>query len=297
MAIKREKSRGKELVLIEGPVTAFYINPIKPEHIKTYDGKNGPWTPTHRYNLVVDGQPISLGMGDKDGVSDKQQIRAKDNDDKFHTITKGMEVSVEVEELEPYNGKPQFRSGVSKVVIMDVSKAEAPPQQGQAPNAGGSYKPKDTTGMEVGHAVNAAIDYLQASGGDLSNENIVSVSAIMHNVTGKIKAEFAKANPEKSDYDVGAAVGHAVRNAARLNPEGDLESSVEALAWDILDNVSAKVEEFVKSGKGVAKPAKRTPAPAKAAGTRKAAKPAQEPVQDEPEHTGFDDMDDDQIPF
>lgn len=297
MAITRSKIRGKEMILIEGKVDGFYINPIKPEHIKTYAGKNGDWTPTHRYNLIVDKQAISLGMGDKDGVSPKQNIRAKDNDDNYHTLVKGLIVSVEVEELEPYNGKPQFRSAVNKVVIMDASGAEAPPAPAAQGAAPAPYKPKDTTGVEVGHAVNAAIDYLQVSGGDLGNDNIVSVAAVMHNVTVKLKAEVAKANPDKSEYDVGASVGHAVRNAARLNPEGDLETSLEALARDLLDNVSAKVEEFVKSGKGVGKPAKRTPAPTKAAGTRKVSKPAPEPVEQEAGMPEFEDMDDDQIPF
>lgn len=295
MAINVQKIRGKEMILIEGKVDGFYINPIKPEHQKTYDGKNGPWKPTHRYNLIVDGDAISLGMGEKDGVSDRQQIRAKDNEDNYHTLVKGLIVSVEVTENGEYKGKTQYQAGVSKVVITDASGAEAP----RAPAGAGAapYKPKDSTGVEVGHAINGAIDYLLASGGDLSNESITSVAAVVHKVTTKVKADVAAANPDKSDYDVGASVGHAVRNACRMNPEGELEQALEGVTLDLLENVSAKVEEFVRSGKGVGKPARRTAAPAAKPATRKADKAeAPAPAEKPAEQTGFDDMDD-EIPF
>ena len=296
MAIVEQTIRGKKMILVEGTVDGFYINPIKPEHIKTYTGgKNGPWTPTHRYNLIVDGQPISLGMGDKDGVSDRQQIRAKDNDDNYHNLVKGLVVSVEVEEGEPYNGKPQYRSGVGKIVITDASKAEAPRAAGAAPAAAG--KSFDKTGVEVGHAINGALDYLIASGGDLSNDSIISVAAVVHKVTTKLKADVAAANPDKSEFDVGASVGHAVRNACRMAPEGELEKVLEALSADILENVSAKVEAFVRSGKGVGKPATRTAAPKRTPQARKAK--TADPVEAAPQEaeTNVADMDDSDIPF
>lgn len=301
MAITRSKIRGKEMILCEGTVEGFYINPIKPEHIKTYTGgKNGPWTPTHRYNLIVDGQPISLGMGDKDGVSPKQQIRAKDNEDNYHTLVKGLVVSVEVEEMPEYNGKPQFRANTGDVVIMDASGAEAPaPAAGGAPAA--PYKPKDMTGVEIGHAINGAMNVLLTFGGDASNDNIVRYAGSVHNVTVKLKKEVATANPDKSEYDVGASVGHAVLNACKLvGLEADFEPTLEGIAKDLLDNVVAPVEKYIKEGRGAAKPARRTAAPAKAPAAkpaRKAAKVEPEVVADDTVTTGFDDMDDDQIPF
>lgn len=298
MAITREKIRGKEMILCEGKVDGFYVNPIQPEHIKTYTGgKNGPWTPTHRYNLIVDGQPISLGMGDKDGVSPKQQIRAKDNNGNYHTLVKGLMVSVEVEEAGEYNGKPQFRANTGNVIITDASGAEAAPAA--APAGAAPYKPKDMTGVEVGHAINGAMNVLLTFGGDASNDNIVRYAGSVHNVTVKLKKEVAAANPEKSEYDVGASVGHAILNACKLvGLEADFEPTLEGIAVDLLDNVVAPVEKYIKEGRGAAKPARRTPAPAKAPaakGSRKAAK-APEP-QPKPEDSGFDDMDDDSIPF
>lgn len=299
MAITREKIRGKEMILCEGKVDGFYVNPIKPEHIKTYTGgKNGPWTPTHRYNLIVDGQPISLGMGDKDGVSPKQQIRAKDHDGNYHTLVKGLMVSVEVEEAGEYNGKPQFRANTGDVIITDASGAEAAPSA--APAGATAYKPKDMTGVEVGHAINGAMNVLLTFGGDVSNDNIVRYAGSVHNVTVKLKKEVAAANPEKSEYDVGASVGHAILNACKLvGLDADFEPTLEGIAVDLLDNVVAPVEKYIKEGRGAAKPARRTPAPAKAPaakGSRKAAKAPEPEPQPEPQDSGLDDMDDD-IPF
>ena len=290
MAINKTVFRGKEIITIDGKVDAFYINPIKPEHIKTYSGKNGPWTPTHRYNLIVDGQPISLGMGDKDGVSDRQIIQGKDNDGKYHALVKGLEVSVEVTENGEYQGKTQYQSSNSKVVIIDASGAEAPQQKSSGGSANNyQAKPKDMSGISVGHSFNGAMNFITTYGQDNSNENIVAVAKKVHDVTERVKAEYAKANPEMSAYDSGAAAGNSVLNACKLvGVDGDFEEGVYALATDFLNNVVPKIMAHVK-GEAKPTPAVKTTPAASAKKNATKATPVMEPLDEE--------MDDPELPF
>lgn len=277
MAINKTVFRGKEIITIDGKVDAFYINPIKPEHIKTYSGKNGPWTPTHRYNLIVDGQPISLGMGDKDGVSDRQIIQGKDNEGKYHALVKGLEVSVEVTENGEYQGKTQYQSSNSKVVIIDASGAESPQQKYPAGSTAYTPKPKDMSGISVGHSFNGAMNFITTYGQDNSNENIVAVAKKVHDVTERVKAEYSKSNPDMSAYDLGAAAGNSVLNACKLvGVDGDFEEGVYALAMDFLNNVVPEIMSHVKGGsKEQPAAVKTTRAPAKKPVATKA-KPVEE---------------------
>ena len=294
MAINKTVFRGKEVITIDGKVDAFYINPIKPEHIKTYSGKNGPWTPTHRYNLIVDGQPISLGMGDKDGVSDRQVIQGKDNDGKYHALVKGLEVSVEVTENGEYQGKTQYQSSNSKVVVIDASGAEAP----QKPSGGGSgqtyqAKPKDMSGIEAGQSLNGAMNFILTYGVDASNESIVSYGKKVHSATVKVKESYKKDNPAVPEYDAGARCGLAILTACKLvGTEVDFEQGIIDLAQDILNNVLEPITEFVKTPQASAAPAKVTRAPVKKPAATKA-----KPVVEEEVFPELDEEDDSSLPF
>ena len=292
--INKTVFRGKEVITIDGKVDAFYINPIKPEHIKTYSGKNGPWTPTHRYNLIVDGQPISLGMGDKDGVSDRQVIQGKDNDGKYHALVKGLEVSVEVTENGEYQGKTQYQSSNSKVVVIDASGAEAP----QKPSGGGSgqtyqAKPKDMSGIEAGQSLNGAMNFILTCGVDASNESIVSYGKKVHSATVKVKESYKKDNPAVPEYDAGARCGLAILTACKLvGTEVDFEQGIIDLAQDILNNVLEPITEFVKTPQASAAPAKVTRAPVKKPAATKA-----KPVVEEEVFPELDEEDDSSLPF
>ena len=292
--INKTVFRGKEVITIDGKVDAFYINPIKPEHIKTYSGKNGPWTPTHRYNLIVDGQPISLGMGDKDGVSDRQVIQGKDNDGKYHALVKGLEVSVEVTENGEYQGKTQYQSSNSKVVVIDASGAEAP----QKPSGGGSgqtyqAKPKDMSGIEAGQSLNGAMNFILTYGVDASNESIVSYGKKVHSATVKVKESYKKDNPAVPEYDAGARCGLAILTACKLvGTEVDFEQGIIDLAQDILNNVLEPITEFVKTPQASAAPAKVTRAPVKKPAATKA-----KPVVEEEVFPELDEEDDSSLPF
>lgn len=312
MGIKKQTFRGQEVITIEGTVSAFYINEIPADQIKTYGDKG--WTPTHRYTVVVDGIRIGLGMGDKDGVSDRQIIQAKDNDGNWHAITKGVKVDIEVTEGKEYKGVMQYNSAPAKVLILDASGAQATSQAPKSTAGGTSsaqpFKPKDTSGIRTGHSVNGAFAYFLSNGIDFDYEAdgiTVRIAKIVNDVTETVIAAYKAKNPSMSEYDVGAAAGHAVLNACRIIPETDEAEFADVLtttANAILYNIIPAVTEYVKKGQET-KPAKASPPAAKKAVSKakpvvKPAKtPVEAPVQDdvgEYTNTGFDDFDDD-VPF
>lgn len=289
----------KPYLLAVGKVTGAYVNDIK--EVKTYSGPNGAWTPTKRLSIVVDGVRIDLGMSEKDS------IRAKDLEDKYHDVTKGVEVSVVIEENGEYQGKKQYKAKTSAITILDVSGAEASGSQQarSAPAQSQQFKPKDTSGIRTGHSVNGAFAYFLGNGIDFDYEPdgvTVRIAKIVNDVTETVIAAYKAKNPSMSEYDVGAAAGHAVLNACRIIPETDEAEFADVLtttANAILYNIIPAVTEYVKKGQET-KPAKASPPAAKKAVSK--AKPvvkAPEPpatIEDSNGGPAFDDFDDD-IPF
>jgi hypothetical protein len=287
-------------MLAEGKVTGAYINDIKEP--KTYSGKDGTaWTPTKRLSIIVDGTRIDLGMSEKD------QIRAKDADGNYHDIVKGVEVSVVVEENGEYKGVKQYKAKTSSLTVLDVSGAilHAPSQTSGAkgtPVAATPHKPKDMTGVEAGQSLNGAMNFLITYGVDPTNENIVEYGKKVHQATVQVKAIYKELNPSVPEYDAGARCGLAVLTACKLvGTEQDFESGVINIAQDILANVLEPITQYVKSPAGtqttpkVSRVAPKKPVATKAKPVVKPpAKPEIEPEIDDA--GGFDDMADD-IPF
>ena len=301
MPITKEKFKGKEYLIASGVVTGAYVNEIPPEKRKTYAGPNGTWSPDKRLKIVVDGIDISLGMTDKDG------IRAKDADGKYHDVVKGVEVSVEVTENGEYNGKPQYQAKLAGITVTDVSNAQAPAKAG-APQgqAAQPFKAKDMTGIQVGHAINGALSYITSNGLEIDNAFIVAVAKVVNEATEDVRTVYKQRNPGMNDYDLGAATGHAVLNACRLVAESEvaeLKGNLVTVAFDLLDNVVTPITEYIKQGQK-APEAKASPVAAKKATTSKAKilpkvapKSTVEDERPEPPDDYFDDMDDDSIPF
>ena len=298
MPITKEKFKGKEYLIASGVVTGAYVNEIPPEKRKTYAGPNGAWAPDKRLKIVVDGIDISLGMTDKDG------IRAKDADGKYHDVVKGVEVSVEVTENGEYNGKPQYQAKLAGITVTDVSKAESPAKAGGASQgqAAQPFKAKDMTGIQVGHAINGALSYITSNGLEIDNDFIVAVAKVVNEATEDVRTVYKQRNPGMNDYDLGAATGHAVLNACRLVAESEvaeLKGNLVTVAFDLLDNVVSPITEYIKQGQK-APEAKASPVAAKKAVTSKAKilpkatpKPAVEDERPEPPDD-FEDMD---VPF
>lgn len=279
MAIEQQKDPRTKKPFLEasGNVKGVYLNDLKV--IKTYPGTKGQsWTPTHSINVVIDDDRISLGLFEK--TEKRPTPRAKDADGNYHDLAAGARVSVVIEEGEPYNGKPQYKAVLSDVLILEPApvKEAAPAGAAQA-----SFKPKDMTGVRVGHATNVAINVL----GLATPEELIEAAKEAHELTERLNAEYKEKNPKASDYDIGASVGQAILSASRFV---DKVSDIETFARQTLDVVSPAVTEFVKGGKEAPAPA---PAP-KAKGKAKATATKEAPVKEAP--SGFDDMDDD-IPF
>lgn len=298
MTIKRvtDPINDTEIVIVEGKVDRILIK----EAERT--PKNIEYGVTHIASIQVDGQYVNfISLGIKEGREPNIAINTGTKDSpKWVQIEEGDDVKVVVTETIKgdktyYNAK---RTGIKL-----VKKGEGGSSGGSGGKQQGgsqqqySAKPKDMSGISVGHSFNGAMNFLTTWGVEPSNENIVGYSTKVHNATEKLKAEYAKANPEMSAYDTGAAVGNSILNACKLvGTDVDFEQGIYDLANDFLTNVVPEILKHVKGGAKEAPPAKATRAPAKKTAATKA-KPANKPdPEPTPPHQGFDDMDDD-IPF
>lgn len=256
--------------------------------------KNLEYGVTHIASIVVDGQWINyISLGIKEGKEPNIAINTGTKDSpKWVQIQETDEVKVIVTEKVVgdktyYSAK---RTGI-KLVKKNATPGQQPQQQ-SSDTAKGNYtpKPKDMSGISVGHSFNGAMNFITTYGQDNSNENIVAVAKKVHDVTERVKAEYAKANPDMSAYDSGAAAGNSVLNACKLvGVDGDFEEGVYSLAMDFLNNVVPKIMAHVK-GEAKPAPAVKTTrsAPAKKPATK--AKPVEEM---------FPELDDDssELPF
>lgn len=255
--------------MVTGVVQRISIKPIA----------NGPdrFDNNFRRSMQVDDVWFSFG-GCK---TDKWNVKMGND---FKVLGVGSEVAFKAEQSGDFwNGKSLM---VLNLVEGDNTRAANGSTQGTT-----SYTPKpkaSTEGVSTGHALNGAMNFLLTQGVDPSNENIVKYAQHVHNVTEKVKAAAAAKHTEMDAYNVGAMVGNSILNACKLiDPSGDFEAQVEALATDFLDNVVPKIAAHVKGEVKQAPPAKVTRAsPAKKATTKAT------PVVEEPE----DELDD-QLPF
>lgn len=296
MAIIRQEDivNGGEIVMITGVVERIVIK----EAEKT--AKNIEFGVTHVASMVVDNQWINfISLGIKEGKEPNIAINTGTKDSpKWVQIQESDEVKVVVKETikgdnKYYNAK---RTGI-KLVKKNATPGQQPQQAASGTGIGGagSYqaKPKDMSGISVGHSFNGAMNFITAYAQDNSNENIVAVAKKVHDVTERVKAEYAKANPEMSAYDSGAAAGNSVLNACKLvGVDIDFEEGVYALAMDFLNNVVPEIMKHVKGEDKAPAPAVKTTrsAPAKKPATKA------KPVVEEEVFPSLDG-EDDTLPF
>ena len=284
--VTKDPRTRKEITIVSGVVEGVFFNELK--EVKSYAGKNGPWTPTHSVNLVVDGTRIGLGLTDKD------KLRSKDVDGEYQDVVKGVEVSVEITQVGEYNGKPQYNSQSSKVLVLDTSGAQAPQQYTAKPQAsqGGSsntYAKKDDTPIVAGNARTAAAAWLSRFDGVDFKEMIVFFAGVSH----KARLAVKESNPSMSDFEVGVAVGQGTVIAAQLC------DGLEEVFDFIMEFVNDVVPYSVDAVKALNAPKQETPAKktaAKKATSKKEATPAPVDDADIPD-SAFDDDDSDLIPF
>lgn len=268
--------------LVQGVVQRISIKPIA----------NGPdrFDNNFRRSFQIDDVWYSMG-GCK---TDKWNVKIGND---FKVLGVGSTVAFKAEQ------SGDFWNGKSLMILELVEGSDAKPAQQASNGDKPAYtpKPKDSTGVSTGHSFNGAMNYILAHGLTNSNEFIVETAKKVHNVTERVKAEYAKANPDMSAYDSGAAAGNSVLNACKLldSETEDFETDLHYLAMDFLNNVVPKIMAHVKgeTKQPPAPPAKVSRATAKPKAPTKAV-----PVKDTPampllsDSGGFEDMDGD-IPF
>lgn len=248
---------GKPMTVALGTVEAVYFNEIK--NPKSYGDKG--WTPTHRVNVTVDGDSIALGMTDKA----EKGIGVKDTDGKYHTLTKGMEVSIVIEKIDEKkkDGKTYINrySKPANVTMLDASNAEAPQQNnGQPSGSAGvaSTGKKDFSGVSCGHAINGAMELLD--GKVKSMDELYDLAVEVHKATEATKAAYRNLHPKLSDYEAGATVGNAILNVCKMLTKTKV-GLIEEKALSFLENMSEPLLHFIKNGEAKAEGEKEEETP------------------------------------
>jgi hypothetical protein len=137
----------------------------------------------------------------------------------------------------PYNQVVQNTLKVESVHNIPVAPSTPVQRTGFVPKKSGNV------GQKVGHAINAAFDLL---GYNASIDEVITVSQKMTDFTENLRATFASQHPELSEYDIGASVGHAVRNACSIvNARGLGHKQLEAIALSILNKVAPEVTAYI----------------------------------------------------
>lgn len=148
--------------------------------------------------------------------------------------TKGQVVTAEVEGA--------FNKVVGSIKVESVSAHTVAPVN--KPQQQSGFKPRNNYGTQVGHAINGAFDLL---GFTASMDDITDAAFFIVEKTNELKAVYAANNPALSDYDIGASVGHAIRNAAKIIQarEWDAERIIP-VALSILEKINPAVLEYVQ---------------------------------------------------
>ena len=257
----------KEIVMISGPIDRIIIK----EAERT--AKNLEYGVTHIASLFLSGVWVNyISLGIKEGREPNIAINQGTKDSpKWVQIQETDEVKVIV--TEKVVGDKTYYSA-KRTGIKLLKKNATPGQQSQQSNGQSGQnsftaKPKDYTGISVGHSFNGSRSFITTWGLEPTNENLISYAKKVHNATEKLKAEYAASNPTMSAYDAGAAVGNSILNACVLvGTDVDFEEGVYNLAKDFLHNV---VPEILKHVKGESKESSPPPKITRAAPAKKAA--------------------------
>lgn len=180
--------------------------------------------------------------------------------------------------------------------ILSGFKAYGPAGQGGASGSSGgksagSFK-KDNSGIETGHAINGALN-LKRNG---HKQEVLELAKIVHDTTVALKASERARDENKgvSDYDIGAAVGHAILNATRdVKPGPDsLAAALSTYAEGLLARVVPEITAYVKAGgaDGIAAAAKAEAEKAAAEEAAKVAAQQQSTQQSQPTQGAVIDM-------
>lgn len=276
-----------EMTIISGVVGRF-----------SFKEKQDQFGNTHQAGIQVDGQWVNMKLKVKEGF--EPQIRfaeGKGPSAKWMTLDVGDEVKMVVKP-NVWNGTTSYNVTSSNIKL--VKKGNGAPPQAQASSSGGkpvasgnSAGEWDTTGTEVGHAVNCTTQLLGSALWDASSEEILEMSKRVHTFTVKLKEEYGKNHPQMKKKDVGFAAGRAFK--MYCTEGADLDDVYQA-ALKVLNEVDGKLTVFVRNG-GKEAP-KESPAPkASAKPAVKAPAKAVQELDSDLDDSGDDGFNDDLAPF
>lgn len=263
--IKTETDRkGKTVTYATGVVEFVKLDKFDEPRTFHWDGK--AIISTHRASILIkekgaskDDVGVWVGLGDIELKNGYETLQVKEGDN-YITIERGVEVSVDITKVDEYNGKTYYNSKKSQITVTSTAgvqaKTSTPGSKAVGADAG-TFKKKDTSGMETGHALNGAL-YLKRNG---VKGEVIDLAKLVHDVTVSLKAEVAKQRGVAvTDYDLGASVGHAVLNACRDSGKSATAVTLTSGAKGVLA-ISDEVLTFIKAGgkTGAIKQEKNTP--------------------------------------
>lgn len=286
MAIKEiyDEINDVTVTMVEGTVQQISFKEIP--------GGSDKFGNTHRAGIRVDDDWVNnVNIKVNEGFDPQVRFNAGTKaSPKYETLEVGDVVKIVVQPSD-YNGKTYYNSGVSKIRL--VKKGSGSPQQVTGgPQKGYTPQKRDNSGQSTGHSINVAMNVL----GDVSDpQAIIEAAKKAHDLTTKLKEEYAGKNPDMSEYDLGAMVGQSVLSASHY---AESVEDIEDIARQTLDVVVPAVSEYVKGIKEAPKTEKKAVAKKTVAKkTTKKAEPTPDLVDDAdiPEDAFMDDLED--LPF
>ena len=280
MTIERVENpaTGEEIIVVKGVVDQVFIKALDaPDRFQN----------THKASIRIgDDWVNNISLKVKDGYD--PQIRFNNGNQAkpdWVNLDVGDNVRIVVTESE-YNGKIYYNSGTSKIKL--VKKGEnVPTKDTNGGTTREKFKPKDMSGIEIGHALNVAINVV----GSLDDpQAIIDAAKEAHTLTVALKKEYAEKNPDASAYDIGASTGQAILSASHYV---DSVADIEFFARQTLDTIVPAVSAFVK-GEGESKPDTKKPAAKKSSAKKATAKKEETETDEEYPDLGFHE---DDVPF
>lgn len=293
--INKEKDRkGKEVVYATGIVEFVKLN--KYDKPKTFDYQGKTITSTHNASLLLkekgagkDDPGVWISLGDIELKEGYENLQVK-YEDKWTTIEKGVEVSIDIQKVNQVGDKTYYQTKKSQISILSLEGVQAKSQTGgkapQQTQGKSSFKKRDMVGVEVGHALNGALELERAG----VKGDTFDLAGIVQSATVTLKAQVAsERGVSADDYDVGASVGHAVLNACRdycreykseiATIENLIQSAKKVLA------IAVRIEAAIRGNAPAQEEKKNTP--------KQEVKPQNTPAPSQEPPMDFDD----DIPF
>jgi CBS domain-containing protein len=198
----------KTLLLVSGEVEGVFFNELKNPKSYTNPNTGKAWQPTHAVTLVVDKLRVNLGLTDRDNV------RAKDTDDEYQDVIKGAEVSVEVkEEKWERNGKSgvNYTARTSDIIVTKVGQATPAPNNASRGSTGATnYQKRDDLPIRIGNAITAASFMAARAKGVVEFEKVLEKANEILPIVDEVRKVLKEEYPKMDDYSLGARLGQCV---------------------------------------------------------------------------------------